>query len=285
MHDDVRSELERYIEKMPPLPTSIAKVMDVCNNPESSPADLSRVISLDPVLMGKVMKLINSAYYGLSNRVKSLTRAVIMLGINTVKNLALSTAVLGSVGSKTGQGIDVEGFWVHSLSVGVTAKLIAKKRGEPARELEEYFIAGLLHDIGKVPFINRFSSVYKETINYADEKSYPLFAGKTDFLGCNHAEAGQMIAKVWNLDENLSHCISCHHEPYKGPHRNLVYTIAAANYYINRKGIGYSGDMHPEELEEGVFDYLGVSFADLDGMEEEIKAAIDKAKVFLELEK
>src|SRR6056297_4138809 len=86
-----------YIQRMPSLPTSVAKVMELSNDPNVSPADLNQVISLDPVLMGKVMKLINSAYYGLQQRITSLVRAIIMLGINTVKNLALSTAILSNL--------------------------------------------------------------------------------------------------------------------------------------------------------------------------------------------
>lgn len=117
-----------YINKMPSLPTSVAKVMEISNDPNASPADLNRVISIDPVLMGRVMKLINSAYYGLNQRITSLVRAIIMLGINTVKNLALSTAILGNLGGKEHfQALNMDGFWRHSLCVGVTAKQIAKK--------------------------------------------------------------------------------------------------------------------------------------------------------------
>ena len=140
-----------YINKMPSLPTSVTKVVEICNNPNTSPADLNKVISIDPVLMGNVMKLINSAYYGLSQQVTSLVRAIIMLGINTVKNLALSTAIMGNLSSKQNfQALNMEGFWRHSLCVGVTAKLIAKHIKVDTKTLESYFIAGLLHDIGKL---------------------------------------------------------------------------------------------------------------------------------------
>ncbi|GAB1484239.1 hypothetical protein MASR2M78_30570 [Treponema sp.] len=85
MSDEAVRKIENYIQKMPSLPTTVAKVLEVCNNPRTSPADLNHVISLDPVLVGRVLKLINSAYYGLGQQVTSLVRAIIMLGINTVK--------------------------------------------------------------------------------------------------------------------------------------------------------------------------------------------------------
>ncbi len=92
--------IQTYISKMPSLPITVSKILQIANDPKTSPSDLNQVISLDPVLMGRVMKLINSAYYSLNNQITSLVRAIIMLGINTVKNLALSTAVLGQLSAK-----------------------------------------------------------------------------------------------------------------------------------------------------------------------------------------
>ncbi|MCL2879605.1 MAG: HDOD domain-containing protein, partial [Treponema sp.] len=149
---DLNGRIEEYIGNMPSLPTTVAKVLEVCNNPHTSPADLNHVISLDPVLVGRVLKLINSAYYGLGQHVTNLVRAIIMLGLNTVKNLALSSAVMGNLKTgKNSQGLDMEGFWRHSLCVGVAAKMLAKQRGIESKQREEYFTAGLLHDIGKIP--------------------------------------------------------------------------------------------------------------------------------------
>src|SRR5215470_717593 len=114
METNFDRELEGYIKNMPSLPTSVVKVLEICNNPQTSPADLNHVISLDPVLVGRVLKLINSAYYGLGQSVTNLARAIIMLGINTVKNLALSTAVMSNMSSsKEALGLNMEGFWRH----------------------------------------------------------------------------------------------------------------------------------------------------------------------------
>jgi HD-like signal output (HDOD) protein len=126
MISDVKEKIEEYIKNMPSLPTTVDKVMEICNNPQTSPADLNHVISLDPVLVGRVLKLINSAYYSLSQPVANLVRAIIMLGMNTVKNLALSSAVLGNLSvNKVPAGLNMDGFWRHSLCVGVAAKFIA----------------------------------------------------------------------------------------------------------------------------------------------------------------
>ncbi|MDC7125229.1 MAG: HDOD domain-containing protein [Spirochaetales bacterium] len=116
-------KIENYIDKMPSLSTTVARVLDICNDPATSPAELNRVIALDPVLMGKVIQLVNSAYYGLPNQITSLIRAITLLGLNTVKNLALSTAVLGALSdSEDSHSLDTDAFWEHSLSVAVISK-------------------------------------------------------------------------------------------------------------------------------------------------------------------
>ena len=140
--------------------------------------DLNKVISLDPVLVGKVLKLVNSAYYSLPNKVTSLVNAIIMLGINTIKNLALSTAVLGNMKRKDRfKSLNVDGFWRHSIGVGVASKLIATKIGIPANKREEYFIGGLLHDIGKIPLNEIFPEEYLKVIRAADFKKDELVTG------------------------------------------------------------------------------------------------------------
>lgn len=283
MQPQLKESLTSYIENLPALSTSIGKIMEVCNDPNSSPAELSRVISLDPVLMGRVMHLINSAYYGLNNRVTSLVRAIIMLGFNTVKNLALSTAVLGSMGKTQSQIFDMEGFWVHSLSVGVTAKLIAQKRRVPSQELEELFVAGLLHDIGKIPFINIIPQKYNQAIRYAEQHSISLQEAEKEILSCDHTQVGEMIVSRWELGERLQHVTSYHHGEYTGPYKSLVYSVCAANFFVNFMEIGFSGDKFPLLLEEEIYEELGVNLDHLQEMEEEIRHAIERARIFLNL--
>ncbi len=278
--------VRQYIEKMPSLPTTVTKILQICNNPTTSPADLNKVISLDPVLMGKVMKLINSAYYGLSQEITSLVRAIIMLGINTVKNLALSTAVLGSLGNnKNFQALNLEGFWRHSLCVGVTAKLVAKKRGVEAKKLEEYFVAGLLHDIGKIPLNNRFSDEYVMTMSTSDRDHSPLYKAEREIMQVDHTEVGRQIGEAWRLGEEICDAIRYHHSytEYGGPHRDVLDTIVLSNYFANIAEIGFSGDRYPEKLDEGVSERLKTNISYLDDIEDTVNQQIERARIFLQL--
>ena len=283
---DINRKIEEYISNMPSLPTTVAKVLEVCNNPQTSPADLNHVISLDPVLVGRVLKLINSAYYGLGQQVTNLVRAIIMLGINTVKNLALSTAVMGNLSSnKDFQGLNMEGFWRHSLCVGVAAKVLAKQRGVDIKQTEEYFTAGLLHDIGKIPLNAVLSKEYMLTVSTADHERIPLYKAEDKMLGINHCGAGVMIVKAWKLEGAVGDAIVNHHSytMYDGAHKDIVHSIVTANRFAAVMEIGFSGDRYPEKIGDQVWESLGIDKDFFSGIEKSVNDEIEKAKIFLRL--
>ncbi|MAG14259.1 MAG: phosphohydrolase [Spirochaetales bacterium] len=279
--------IDSYIERMPSLPTSIAKVLEVCNDPQASPADLNKIISIDPVLMGRVMRLINSAYYGLNQEITSLVRAIIMLGVNTVKNLSLSTAVLGTLGTTSdSQALNMEGFWRHSLCVGVTAKLIAWQRKIDRKFHEEYFIAGLLHDIGKIPLNNRLPKQYMEVIALMDSEAIALHDAETRIIGVDHSKVGGMIVDNWNLGAEIYDTISYHHAAgaYDGEFKDIIYTVAMANYFANVEEIGFSGDRYPQSLDPSIAGYLNFDIGYIeDELAHRVNTEIEKARIFLQV--
>lgn len=286
METHLDKALSDYIKTMPSLPTSVAKVLEICNNPQTSPSDLNHVISLDPVLVGRVLKLINSAYYGLGQPVRNLARAIIMLGINTVKNLALSTTIMGQISSaKSSYGLEMEGFWRHSLCVGVAAKLLAKDRGIDAKLLEDYFTAGLLHDIGKIPLNAVVSEEYMRTISSADRERTPLFRAEEAALGLSHCASGALISTAWKLEGPVGDAIVNHHDGtgYAGDNKDVLYTVIAANNFASLAGIGFSGDRHPDVLPAGIWETLGVDRDVFFGIEGSVSAEIEKAEVFLKI--
>jgi HD-like signal output (HDOD) protein len=283
---DIEKSLEEYIKNMPSLPTSVTKVMEICNNPQTSPMDLNRVISLDPVLVGRVLKLINSAYYAIGQPVTSLARAIIMLGINTVKNLALSTTVIGQLSpQKKSMGLDLEGFWRHSLCVGVAAKFLAKKRGIDSKLVEEYFTAGLLHDVGKIPLNAVLSKQYMVTVSNADRERKALTLAEENVFGINHCAAGEIIARAWKLDGPIGDAIKYHHtcEEYTGNNKDILFSVAAANRFATLSVIGFSGERHPSPLPNMIWEALNVSRDVFDEIEEKVNAEIEKAEIFLKI--
>ena len=286
MSEENLKKISAYISKLPALPVTVSKVMEIANNPATSPVDLNKVISLDPVLMARVLKLINSAYYGVTNQVTSLVRAIIMLGINTVKNLALSTAVMGSLGKKDiFQSLNMDGFWRHSLSVGVLSKMIARTRNVDPKSLEEYFITGLLHDIGKIPLNNTLTKEFVQAMSEADRQRIPLYRAEAEYIGFDHCTAGLLIGEAWKFGEEILDAIKCHHTPENCAQKNMpfVYTVAAADYYVNTNGIGFSGSRYPEPVPQTVLASLGISWEAIEAMHEELIQEIEKAKIFLKI--
>ncbi len=272
--------------QMPSLPTSVTKVIEVCNNPKTSPVDLDKVISLDPVLMGRVIKLINSAYYGVQNKITNLVRAIIMLGLNTVKNLALSTAVLDKLSDKSSfKALNMEGFWRHSLCTGVVAKLIAKERKIDNKQLDEYFAAGLLHDIGKIPLNNIVSDDFIKAMAIADSEKIPLYLAEKRTFDMDHTDVGGLIIEAWRLSGAIADTIRYHHslELYEGEYKDIIMTVIVADNYANKNGIGFSGCLYPEKVPSEYWNALAIPKEWLHQIDDIVNSEIEKASIFLKI--
>ena len=281
--------IQDYIDQMPSLSTTVTKVLEVCNQPNTAPNDLNKVISLDPVLTGQVLKLINSAYYSLPNHITSLTRAIIMLGINTVKNLALSTAILGTFSQQNSfQTLSMDQFWTHSISVGVTAKTLAAHKGVPVANREEFFVAGLLHDLGKIPMNNCLANEYTQAMDLAALDQSPLRNAETMVLGIDHGVVGKMIAEKWQLSTNITDALCFHHEPSGAAQNNRMLSaiVALANIYANLYDFGSAGDPYPEgPMITYLLNALGFTWRDLAAMNKTVSGEIEKAQIFLKVSK
>ncbi|MDR3630994.1 MAG: HDOD domain-containing protein [Desulfocapsaceae bacterium] len=278
-----RQQIEKFIRKMPSLSTTVGKVLEICSRTDASPNELNKVISLDPVLTGQVLKLINSAYYSLLNKITSLTRAITMLGMNTVKNMALSTAIIRTVSSTNkSKVLPTAQFWQHSIGVGVSAKLLAIASNLPISEREEAFIAGLLHDLGKVPF----GDEYIEVLNLARKEQRPLLEVEQELMGIDHQEVGLMIAEKWKLNEVITLCVSGHHQAGEVAEvaRRQVAFVALGNMYINILDIGYAGDPFPDVAGlEDLLDIAGLSWEEYGAIGGDVEKEIEKAQIFLQI--
>lgn len=279
-------KIELFIKKMPVLPVTVTKVKEICDNPKTSPVDLHKVISLDPVLMGKVMKLINSAYYGYSGKVTSLVRAIIMLGMNTVKNLALSATVMGLVNQLEHSSLNsIKQFWQHSLCTGIAVKLLAKDKGLDRNTQEEYFVAGMLHDIGKIPIMSCFPEEYNRLTKECDSNAGRcLYMEEKEIFEIDHSIAGEMIAELWNLENQIRQVISYHHitDSRDIRYKDLVYTVAIADYFTNINGYGFNCKSFREVPDSILFEKTGITIEMLENIKGIVADELEKAKEFLD---
>jgi putative nucleotidyltransferase with HDIG domain len=275
------------IDRLPGLSTTVLKVLETCNDPNSTANDLNRVISLDPVLTGRVLKLVNSAYYGIAHTISSVTRAVVMLGLNTVKQLSLSLAILENFYSRNSfPAFSADEFWSHSLCVAAAAKSLAAATGAPLSDHEEYFVAGLLHDLGKIPLHKVAPQEGAEAVRLACEKSWTLPAAETAVLGVDHGTVGRLIARKWRLSPCVADSIGSHHELYSVPeaHRPFVRVISFANRFANIVRIGFAGDCAVSDSgTEGCLKAFGLGNEVLEALHAAVSDEYEKACIFLDV--
>ncbi len=269
-------------ENMPSLSPTALKVIQLANTITTPPAELTHVIKLDPVLSAKVLKLVNSSYFSLNTQIVSLEKAVILLGLNTIKNLALSAAVLAQMESMEKRtDFDDQAFWKHSLAVGVTAKLIAQKRGVEKKVIEDYFISGLLHDLGVLAELKVFPDEAKNILLAIADVS--LYDAEDIILnGLTHCSIGHVLAQHWLLPEGLAKVLLQHHKPWdSGVPSELVLTVYLADCICKKNGIGIVMGKPDAEVDPRVYADLGITTAIEAAILEVIETEITKAMEFL----
>jgi HD-like signal output (HDOD) protein len=276
-----------YILRMAGLSTTAMKVLRTCNEPNTCANDLNKVISLDPVLTGRVLQLINSAYYSLPSKVNSLTRAVILLGINTVKNLVLGFAVFESFSRRDNFRVfSPDEFWTHSLCTAAAAKLFATRRGVALSEREDFFIAGLMHDLGKIPLNHLFPDAYRKVVETARNSPEGMRSAEHRWVGLDHCEVGRLIARKWQLSPGLSGAMADHHALGETPGGDfeLAQTVALADLLAHTMGAGTPGGHSLNASERAWLNRRWqLQDEDLAQMGTAVAGEIEKAKVFLEI--
>ena len=211
---DKRARMRRIaggILDLPTLPTVVAKIVELVDNPRTDASTLSRLIASDPALTARMLKLANSAYYGFPRRIGTINLAIVVLGFNTVRDLAVSASLVDRLNMGGPAGMGMSDFWEHSVSTAIAARMIQRECGH--RAVGEAFVAGLLHDIGRL-VIARYVSDEHERITQAleDGKNY-LWVIEHQVLGMSHAEVGGMLVRRWNLPDSICDAISMHHHP------------------------------------------------------------------------
>ncbi len=212
----VAPELVEMCERMPAFPASVQKVISLTSDINSSPRDLVRVIDHDPVLTMKILKVANSAYFGLSRKVVSINHAVVYLGLNTVKHVALAIAAIGSLPTDNDAHFDMEDFLRHSLTTAVITRALARTIRVPEVDAANFFVAGLLHDIGQVVFAQFRPTEFHQALEAARNTGRALHETEEEFIGHHHAEVGAFLCESWDFPADLVGAIRSHHIPGTG---------------------------------------------------------------------
>ncbi len=270
------------IDDLPTLPNVITKIMEILENPKSTARDIDNVIKTDQTLTAKTLKMVNSAYYGFPRRITTVTDAVVILGFNTVKSLALSATVckmfLG--GNKD---FDREALWEHSIAVAFASRIIAK-RIKYADE-ESAFVAGLLHDIAKIVEDQYFHEEFMNAVRKSRENEVSLLDTERDELGMDHTLIGRRIADKWNLPLNITKVIGYHHQPeFAGAEDQEITSIVhVADIVVKIRKIGDSGNYGPIEINKTAIAILKLTKKDLAEIVQKLLQEIKLAEEFLKI--
>lgn len=272
---DKRSELKQIImdtKSLPTLPVVITKLNSLADNDKASVQEMARIVNSDQVLSARILRLANSPSYGFY-RVSTISNAMILLGVNVVKSLALSSSFFEIMEKES------VGLWEHSLGVGVAANLIARKLGLP--ECEEIATAGLLHDIGKVIISQKCHAAEEQIRTLVRDKQLSMREAEQEVLGTDHAEVGGWLAKCWFLPDKLSEPIAFHHDVDLAVHHRVKTAVVhIADVLIKASGFGDSGDTFVPLIQNTAWDVLNLTDQHLVELVDELADKLVEVKNF-----
>ncbi|MCI0653422.1 MAG: HDOD domain-containing protein [Methylococcaceae bacterium] len=262
MTEDLHKQLEEMVARMPAFSASVQRVLKLTSDISCSAKELVQVIEHDPVMTLKILKLLNSAYFSLPRKITSIHQSVVYLGFNTIKNMALSIATLGILPQKNKAGFDTQGYLKHSLSTAAIARLLHQKFNHKDFDASDCFVAGLLHDIGKVVYAQFNPHGFARIIERSRSDGIAVFRAERHLIGADHSLIGAMLGEKWNFPQSLVGCIGEHHEIEK-PGNEIRDSVIAANQISKALGCGEPVTGKDADLPASVADRFGMDLRDL----------------------
>lgn len=255
MEEDLRTKRKGEIlavKDLPTLPGVLQEVAVLVQDPNTSTDQISKAISKDQVLSAKVLKMVNSPIYGFPGRIGSIQHALVLLGFNVIKGIIISTSVFDVMNE------NMKGLWEHSLGCALASSAIARTIG--CKDPEEYAVAGLLHDIGKVVAAVQLPESRVAIDELVREKDIAYRKAETEVLGFAHDRINLWLCNYWNLPPNLKEGLSYHHRPMSASlYPRVAQVVHVGNFLARLFGVGSGGDDQISALDEGVLEALEIT--------------------------
>ena len=261
----------RRVEDLPTLPRIVLKITELVNNPKSSARDLAGVITDDQVLTARLLKFVNSSFYGFPQKISTATDAIVLLGFDAIRNLLLTTSMFDLFSNKNKENeLKREKMWDHSLGCAVAAKVIGNymRYDNP----EELFVSGLLHDIGKIVEMLFLPDDFAGVVSMVENKNILMLAAEDHVLGYTHADVGRLLAERWNLPSNLVTVIACHHQPgLAGRFLQEAAIVHLADILCRAMNIGSGGDNKIPPLDKNAWETIQLKLSAIEPIMQEIE--------------
>jgi len=280
---ETQRKLGSAVERMPAFPQSVQKVLDLTRDINCLPKNLVAVIEKDPVMTMKILRVINSAYYSMPSKITSVNQSVVYLGLNTIKNLALSIAAVGMLPRFNTSGFDIQRYLLHSLTTATVARQLfvtyARGQGDPA----DAYIAGLLHDFGKAVFAQFMSVDFHEALAMSRERAIPLHEAELEIIGADHAVVGAMLATKWQFPAELVDCIRDHHNPAV-ERTAMLDCVRMADQICRKLNFGDAGNVWRDSEPMTAPERFGDSFDDVIASLGDLEKIVSDAEMFAQVD-
>lgn len=259
MSQQILEKLVDKIDTIPSLPVVVAEGLRVIDSVDAGPKELAEVLYKDQSLTTTILKFANSAYYGFNRKISTITEAIVILGFNTIRSLLLAASVQRTVGGEIkGYELAQGELWKHSIICAMTARSIARRVGFPG--VEQAFIAGLIHDIGKVILSIHVASQFDELMTIVSEQNTNFSQAEKELFGVDHAQIGGLVAERWNLPEDLVDAIAHHHLPDEVVEiKTITAVVHVADALCLMLGVGLGSDGLLYQVNAQALDLLGLS--------------------------
>jgi HD-like signal output (HDOD) protein len=244
-------------EKLPVLPDVFSRLMEAIENPRRNASDIAKIVEKDSSLCAGTLRLVNSSFYGFPKKIDTIYNAVVILGTRQLCLLAMGLSVIKIFKDVPSEYIDMKKIWTHSLAVGLCSKIIARQTD--CQDYNQIFVAGIMHDIGKLIMLKRIPLKTALIIKEAWEKDLFLFEAEEKYLGFTHCEAGEKICLKWQMPDLVTDISKNHHNPQNSRFPLQCSVVHLAEVIVNAVEIGCSGEKLVLPLDEYSWEILGLS--------------------------
>lgn len=245
-----------HIDKLPSLPNLFFELQEAVDSHTCDAKQLANIISRDPSLAARLLGLVNSAFYGFPSRIDSITRAVIIVGTKRLTMLAMATTILDHFRYIPNGLINMRLFWEHSIATGIASRTIASMINAP--NTERFFVAGLLHDLGRLILFDQYPMAGRRGLVTAAEDQKLLWVAERDVLDFDHACIGGKILEKWQMPPILVDSVGLHHQPAQANQELCPEAVHLADILINAIELGKSGERYVPALDSGSWERLGL---------------------------
>jgi putative nucleotidyltransferase with HDIG domain len=285
-HMQVANAAVKQLSHIATLPEVTLGIIELVENPNSSAQDLNKLIGRDPALSARVLKVVNSAFYGLPRQIGSINRAISMLGLNAVKNIAIAASLAKLFrGGALCDRFDAKDLWEHSIAVATAARLLAKEARMSS--VDEAFLGGLMHDIGIMVALQSDRAKLVKVFGdmQFDKDGNPLIdfrMAERAVFGADHCHFGEALCEQWKFPRSLANACAHHHDPMNAPaeSRQVPWLIFVADRLATEAG-GFRADIHNRAIPREAFDSLGISEANLAAVRAQLGETLAEAHATL----